>query len=306
MPAHVIAIFGPTTSGKTATAVELALRIDGEIVSADSMQIYHGLACLTNQPSVEERQGVPHHLIGYLEPWASYDVVQFAADAHAAIDDILGRGYSPIVVGGSGLYLRAALADLAFPPRPEQPLRERIRAEVNRLDATQAHAWLSREDPAAAARIEPADRRRVARALELVAIGESLAPSGADALWTDDTRHPTRIFGLQVPREELHRRIDARTPVLLEQGGIDEVAALHADSRELSPTLARAHGVDDVGSLLRGEINRAECARRLAARTRQYAKRQDTWLRRLPTVELIDADQPPIDVAKAIAARLLP
>ena len=304
MDARVVAIFGPTASGKSATAVALAHLIDGEIVSADSMQIYRGLERITNQPTETEREGVPHHLVGHVDPHDAYDVVRFATDAHSAIDDILERGRTPIVAGGSGLYLRAAIADVAFPAQVDEQERERIRLHVDRIGPAAAHAELAEADPAAAERIDPADTRRIVRALELAEHGASLAPTGDDALWAPETRHPTRLFGLQVDRTEVRRRIDERTPRLLADGGVSEISTLLADPRPLSHTAARAHGLDDVRGLLDGTFDRAACEERLAARTRQYAKRQDTWLRRLHTAELVDANREPAAVAAEIAQRL--
>jgi tRNA dimethylallyltransferase len=300
----VVAIYGPTASGKSATAVALAHQIGGEIVSADSMQVYRGLECITNQPSEAEREGVPHHLVGYVDPFSAYDVAQFARDAHAAIDEILERGNVPIVAGGSGLYLRAALVDLTFPPQIDGAIRERIQREVEALGPAAAHAALTERDPAAAARIAPTDTRRVVRALELSEQGASLVPTEADGLWGDAMRHPTRLFALELDRAVVHDRIDARTPRLLDEGGIAEIQALLADPRPLSHTAARAHGLDDVRALSNGEISRAECEQRLATRTRQFAKRQDTWRRRLEHAELVDANRTATAVADDIAQRL--
>jgi tRNA dimethylallyltransferase len=304
MTTRVVAIYGPTASGKSAAAIALAHLIGGEVVSADSMQIYRGLERITNQPTATEQQGVPHHLLGHVDPHEPYDVVQYATDAHAAIDEILARDATPIVAGGSGLYLRAALAELAFPPQAAQAARERIRVQVQDLGPDRAHAHLAAIDPVAAARIAPADTRRIVRALELAELGESLAPETDDALWTDSVRHPTRLFGLHIDRALVHARIDARTPHLLEGGGIDEINALLSDPRPLSHTAARAHGLDDVRALREGSIDRAECERRLSTRTRQYAKRQDTWLRRLRSAEPIDANRDPERIAAEIAERL--
>lgn len=302
--AGVVAIFGPTASGKTAVAVELALLLGAaEVVSADSMQIYRGLERITNQPTEGERRGVPHHLVGSVDPDEPYDVVRYAAAAHAAIDGILARGATPIVAGGSGLYLRAALADIAFPPPGEGGRRAVLRAEVEAAGPAAAHARLARADPDAAARIAPADTRRIVRALELAEAGASLAPADADALWSGETRHPTRLFGLVVDRAVLRERIDARTPQLL-AAGTAQVGELLDTSGGLSATAMRAHGVDDIREHLAGRIDRAECERRLAARTRQYAKRQDTWRRRLPGLEEVPADGTADAVARDIAARL--
>lgn len=304
MTPRVVAIYGPTASGKSAVAVALAELIDGEVVSADSMQVYRGLERITNQPTADERRGIAHHLVGHIDPREAYDVARFAVDAHAAIDGIVERGRVPIVAGGSGLYLRAALTDLAFPSEVDAVTRQRVQREVATLGSEAAHARLADVDPAAAARIAPADTRRVVRALELAAVGESLAPAGEDALWATATRLPTRLFGLQIDRAEVRRRIRERTPHLLDDGGIDEIAVLLADPRPLSHTAERAHGLEDVRELLTGAIDRATCEERLTVRTRQYAKRQDTWLRRFVAAEPIDANRPPAAVAADIAERL--
>lgn len=304
MERSVVAIFGPTASGKSAVSIALAQAIDGEIVSADSMQIYRGLERLTNQPTITEQGDIPHHLIGHVEPTVSYDVSRFATDAHTVIDAIIARGRTPIVVGGSGLYLRAALADVSFPPHVDPDERARIATEVERLGPVAAHSWLTREDAEAAARIAPTDTRRVIRALELASVGESLAPTGDDQLWTQTTRLPTRIFALQIDRARVHAQINARTPVLLDDGGIAEVERLLVQPTGLSTTAARAHGVADVARLLAGEIDRGECERLLSVRTRQYAKRQDTWLRKLPNTEPIDANRPIAAIAAEIEEQL--
>ncbi len=198
----VIAVFGPTASGKTAVAEAIAARIPAELISADSMQVYRGLPILTAQP---ER---PTELVAVWELDHEASVVEYQALAHRAVDDALERGRTPVVVGGTGLYLRAAISDLAPPPPGDRERWERL---YDRLGPERAHALLAERDPPAAERVHANDRRRVVRALELAELGESLRPS-RDGLWSGETRHPTLIFGLEVPREELERRIvDAHT-----------------------------------------------------------------------------------------------
>src|SRR5262245_5561400 len=189
----VVAIFGPTASGKSAVGREVAARLGGEVVSADSMQVYRGLPVLTNQDDPPPRLAA----IWPLSREAS--VADYQRLAHEAVDDLLARGRMPVLVGGTGLYLRAALSELRIPPAPAPGARARWEA---RYDAgpEEAHALLAELDPAAAARVHPTDRRRVVRALELVEMGESLA---GERLWEADTRHATLVFGLEVPREEL-------------------------------------------------------------------------------------------------------
>jgi tRNA dimethylallyltransferase len=282
----LIAIFGATASGKSTVALELAERFGGEIVSADAMQLYAGLPILSNQPSADERRRVPHHLTGIWPLTTDGDVARYAAAAHAAIDDVLARGRTPIVAGGTGLYLRAALAELDLPPQPPPGLRDRLAADYD-ADPEAAFARLAAADQAAAARIHPNDRRRVVRALELAELGTSLHPRGDDRLWATDMRHPTRVIGLVVERAELHRRIAERTAAMFAAGVVEEVRAAVA-AGEPSATAARALGLDDVRAVLDGTSDAATACRRLVERTRQYARRQETWMRRIPGIELLE------------------
>ena len=282
----VLAIFGPTTSGKTAVAEALADRIPAEIVSADSMQVYRGLPILTNQP---ER---PTRLVGIWELDHEASVGEYERLAHAAIDEILELGKTPIVVGGTGLYLRAALAELDLPPAPAPGERSRWEALYDAEGAERAHALLADRDPEAAAAVHPNDRRRVVRALELAAAGRSLAPE-QDRLWTGDTRHPTLIFGLELPPEELERRIVARTDAMFESGAQDEVR--RAFAHPISRTALQAMGLEEVATLPEDEAQK-----RLAQRTRRYAAYQRKWMRRIPGLVSLDADRPPGEVADEI------
>ena len=275
-----LAVFGPTASGKSATALELARALNGEIVSCDAMQMYRGLPILTNQPSQAELDAVPHHLVGVWELEHRGSVAEFGELARKAIAGIAARGRLPILCGGSGLYLRAALAPIELPPEPQEGTRERLDALYEELGPAGAHALLADRDPAAAGQIHANDRRRVVRALELAEQGRSLAP-GEDALWHRPAADEIRIFGLVVDPTELDRRIDARTQAMFAAGVEDEVRAALAGHR-FSETAARMHGLQDVQALLDGEINRDEAMRRMTLRTRQYAKRQRTWMRRLP------------------------
>jgi tRNA dimethylallyltransferase len=298
----VVALFGATASGKSAVALELAGLVDGEVVSCDAMQLYRGLPILTNQPTPAELARVPHHLVAEWPLDADGDVARYAAAAHAAIDGTLRRSRVPIVVGGTGLYLRAALTDLALPPQPPPELRERLGAAYDRDGAAAAHARLAHVDPAAASRIHPHDRRRVVRALELAELGSSLAPAD-DRLFATDTRLPTRVFGLVVPRAVLHARIAGRVDAMLARGVLDEVAAAVAE-REPSATAARALGLDLLRAVLRGETGVAVARDALVARTRQYARRQEIWLRRIPGLQTVDGTLPPAEAAAAIAGAL--
>src|SRR5262245_13450274 len=198
---RLIAIFGPTASGKTAVAETVAARLGGEVVSADSMQAYRGLPILTAQP---ER---PTRLVGIWPLSHEGSVAEYAELAHGLVDELLAAGKTPVVAGGTGLYLRAALVDLGLPPAPPPQLRARWEELYDRLGAERAHAVLGERDPDAAAQVHANDRRRVVRALELTELGSSLSPD-ADRLWTAETRHETIVFGLELPRDVLLERIE--------------------------------------------------------------------------------------------------
>ena len=212
----VLALFGPTASGKTAVAEALSERIPAEIVSADSMQVYRGLPILTAQPKG------PTRLVAIWELEHESSLGEYQHLAHEAIDELLAAGKTPIVVGGTGLYFRAALADLDLPPAPQPGARERWESLYDDEGGERAHELLAERDPEAAAAVHPNDRRRVVRALELAETGASLR-SGRNRLWTEETRHPTVVFGLDLPREELDRRIEERAREMFAMGVRAEV-----------------------------------------------------------------------------------
>jgi tRNA dimethylallyltransferase len=283
---YVLAIFGPTASGKTAVAEELATRFPAELISADSMQVYRGLPILTNQPSA------PTRLVGIWELDHESSVAEYQRLAHAAIDDALDAGSTPLVVGGTGLYLRSALSALELPPAPEPGRREHWHLVYDRVGGERAHELLAERDPAAAGSIHPHDRRRVVRALELTDIGRSLRPE-ADRLWAADTRHPTVVVGLEVPRELLLSRIDVRTRAMFETGVQDEVD--RALAGPISSTARKALGLEEIARLRRGEAIEA-----VSLRTRRYAAYQRKWMRRMPGLVTVAADRPPGEVADEI------
>jgi tRNA dimethylallyltransferase len=280
---RLIALFGPTASGKTAAAIELATTIGGEIVNCDAMQLYAGLPVLTNQPDPAQLVAVPHHLVGVWPLSHAGSVAEYAELAGAAIGGVLGRGKHAIVCGGSGLYMRAALAPLDLPPQPSPGVRDHYQRLYDEIGAERAHARLAERDPAAAATVHQNDRRRVVRALELAAAGRSLVP-GEPQLWAEP-RAGTIILGLEVPPQVIRDRIGARTRAMFERGVEEEVR--QALEGPISHTAARIHGLDDVIALLRGEIDRNEAIARLDARTRRYAKRQRVWMRRLPSLRRV-------------------
>ncbi|HSS81057.1 MAG TPA: tRNA (adenosine(37)-N6)-dimethylallyltransferase MiaA [Gaiellaceae bacterium] len=286
--ADVLAIFGPTASGKSAVAEEVARLIPAELVSADAMQVYRGLPILTNQSEAR--------LVGYLGLNEEGSVAEYQRLAHSAVDEILAAGRTPVVVGGTGLYLRAALADLELPPPPAPGARERLEGVYDDLGPEATHELLAERDPAAAATVHPNDRRRVVRALELAESGSSLRP-GEDRLWSGETRHPTLIVGLDVPAEELERRIDQRTRSMFERGVEEEVH--RALAGPISPTARTVHGLDEVA-----ELPREQAIEALITQTRRYAAYQRKWLRRIPGVVLVNGNRPPAEVAQGIVERL--
>jgi tRNA dimethylallyltransferase len=293
--ARVIALFGPTAVGKTEIAIALAerMRARGErpvAVSADALQVYAGLETLTGVPDRAQRARLEHRLISFLPVDARFSVGEYAELAHAEIDGLLAEGATPIVVGGTGLYLRAALADLALRPPPPQGVREHWEAELLARGPQALHAQLAREAPWAAQKIEPRDRQRIVRALELLHEDALEPEQGPNRLWTRDTRHPTRLVGLVREREQLYARIDARVERMIAAGAADEVRAAHAAGA--SDTARVALGFE---ALLSGDIET------MKRRTRNLARRQLTWMRKLPSVEVVDiAGRTPEQVAAAI------
>ena len=281
-PAEVIALFGPTGVGKTEVAIELGgrLRELGErpvAVSADALQVYQGLETLTGVPGPHDRARLEHRLVSILPVAASFSAGQYAELAHAEIDALLDAGERPIVVGGTGLYLRAALAELSLRPPPPEGMRERWLAELERRGAPALHGVLRERAPWAAGEIDPTDRQRIVRALELLDAGE-LEPQTEDSeLWTDEMRRSTLLAGLVMDREQLYARIDARVDAMLAAGAQEEVRRARATGA--SPTARKALGFEE---LLSGDVES------MKRRTRNYARRQLTWMRKLAAVHTID------------------
>jgi len=293
---EVIALFGPTGVGKTAVAVALAdeLRARGEqpvALSADALQVYVGLEILTGAATARERARLEHRLLAFLPVDAQFSAGQYAELAHAEIDDLIAAGRRPIVVGGTGLYLRAALSELSLRPPPPPGVRERWLAELEGRGPAALHAELARRAPWAAAEISPTDRQRIVRSLELHDAGELEPPPDESELWTAAMRRPTLLVGLVLDRERLYEQIDARVDRMLAAGAIDEVRRAHAAGA--SPTARKALGFDE---LLAGDV---EAMKR---RTRNYARRQLTWMRKLAGVRELDlTDRSPEDAAAVIA-----
>ena len=292
---NVLAIFGPTAAGKTAVAIAVArmLRERGEdpaAVSCDALQVYRGLEILSGAPMADEVALLEHRLVGIADVTEEFSAGRFAELAHREIDGLLAEGRRPIVVGGTGLYLRAALAELELRP----PLPSEIAADVEReLDERGPAALHGELEPEIAAGVHPNDRKRIARLIGLQRAGID-PPRGSDGLWTEATRVPTTLVGLVLDRDELHARINARVDRIVAAGARDEVeAALAADA---SRTARAALGFDQV---LTGDVEGMKSAQRA------YARRQLTWMRKMGGVELIDrTGQNDDDVAEAVLAAL--
>ena len=292
---QIIALFGPTGVGKTAVAVALAalLRERGEdpvAVSADALQVYAGLQTLTGVASPAEQRRLEHRLLSFLPLDATFSAGQYSELAHAEIDALLDAGRRPIVVGGTGLYLRAALCELDLRPPPPEGVRERWEAALALRGAPALHGELERRAPWAAETIEPNDRRRLVRALELLDLGELEPPEGPSQLWSEELRHPTLLAGLTMEREALYAAIDRRVEAMIAAGAAQEVRSAHAAGA--SQTARKALGFDE---LLAGDEER------MKRRTRNYAKRQLTWMRKLAGVQNIDVTgRDPAAIAREI------
>lgn len=246
-------------------------------VSADALQVYQGLELLTGAADPAQRAQLEHRLISFLPVDARFSAGEYAALAHAEVDDLLSSGQRPIVVGGTGLYLRAALTELSLRPPPPEGVRERWIAELSERGPEALHAVLSERAPWAAAEIQPADRQRLVRALELLDMGELEPPPDASELWTDTMRVPTLLVGLVLERAALYAQIDARVDAMVAAGVEEEVR--RASAAGASPTARKALGFEE---LLAGDVDG------MKRRTRNYARRQLTWMRKLGGVHEID------------------
>ena len=287
---ELLIIAGPTASGKTAVAVELALRLDAEVVSADSMQVYRDMDILTAMPTPEEMRGVPHHMLGVFPPDQKCSAAAYRELALGRIQDILARGKRPIVCGGTGLYINALTRPLSFAAQGD----DAIRAELTRIAEAEGgrerlHDQLKAVDPAAAARLHPNDVRRVVRALEIYRItGRTQSEQAALDAQRGDGPFSERVYALDWPREALYARIDRRVDEMLQSGLVDEVRRLMKNEAAFS-TAAQAIGYKEIAAALRGECALAEAVETLKRSTRNYAKRQLTWFRRDARVRWVEA-----------------
>ena len=299
-----VLIAGPTASGKSALALELAQKTGGAIINADSMQVYRDLRVITARPTPEEEAKVPHHLYGHVDAAVNFSAGHWVADAAAAIVEVRTQNRLPIFVGGSGLYFKALTRGLSAVPPIPPAIREGVRARLERDGVEALHAKLAQRDPDTAKCLKPRDRTRIARALEVVeATGRSLTDWHREGLPPLLPQGQSSALFLAPDRDQLYARIDARFDAMLNAGALEEVAALAA--RHLDPLLPamKAHGVPALLGHLRGETRLAEAAAIGRANTRHYAKRQFTWFRhQLPGFRWIADDRAKQHVLQALDA----
>jgi tRNA dimethylallyltransferase len=301
-PFHrAIYLTGPTASGKTAVGVKLARNLDAEIIALDSTTLYRGMDIGTAKPTLADRGGIPHHLIDVLDPWQTASVSNYRVWARAAIADVESRGKRVLFVGGTPMYLKVLLRGLFAGPAADLSLRQALEHEADSLGEDALHARLGSLDPAAAARLDRRDRRRIIRALEVIELtGKPLSTLQREHHQPAPPSVP--VFALDLPRAVLRDRIDHRSLRFFEAGLVDEVRALMSFPRPLSATAAQAIGYREVIAMLRGELTLEQTIDRVQARTRQFAKRQATWFRSLAEARIVPVA--PEEPAASIAARL--
>jgi tRNA dimethylallyltransferase len=276
----VYAIAGPTASGKTALGVELALKIGGEIINCDSVQIYKEIRIATAKPSKEEKRGVPHHLIDYVDPRTNYTAADWSRDAAEKIREIESRGNTPILVGGTGFYLRTLRQPFFDSPKTDENLRERLRTIKEKRGAEHLHEMLQKLDPTSAERLFPRDYVRVIRALEVFfQTGERLSTRQSDRLPPPEFADRIALFVLAPPREELYEKINRRTETHFKNGLVDEVRTLREQGISDSTNALGSHGYRRVCEYLRGERTLESAVEQTKQDVRNYAKRQLTWFR---------------------------
>ncbi len=301
-PFHrAIYLTGPTASGKTAVGAALARRLDAEVIAMDSTTIYRGMDIGTAKPTMAERGGIAHHLIDVIGPWELASVADYRGWASEAIRAIEGRGKRALFVGGTPLYLKVLLRGLFAGPGSDPELRLRLEQEAEAQGDAALHARLAALDPAIAARLHPNDRRRVVRALEVIALaGRPLSELQVE----HDQPAPAgvAVYALDPPRATLYDRINRRVPAFFDAGLVDEVKSLQSGERPIGPVPAQAIGYREVIAMLAGQATLPETIEHIQIRTRQFAKRQGTWFRGLEEVKAFPVG--PDERAEAVAERL--
>jgi tRNA dimethylallyltransferase len=278
---NIICIAGPTASGKTALAVELAKELNGEVVSCDSMQVYRRMDIGTAKPSLEERKGIAHHMLDVADPNEDFSVSRYCEMAAPIVDDIVARGKTAIIAGGTGLYMDALIRGNDFAPCPSTGRREELEEKAEREGMEPLMDWLRQIDPEAAGRLHPSDRKRIIRALEVyLETGETITAHNLRTQSIPPKYNPLWLGIDFAERSELYRRIDLRVDVMLQMGLLDEIRQLLADGISADCTAMQAIGYKEFVAALRGEGTVAEAAAMVQQSSRRYAKRQLTWFRR--------------------------
>jgi len=292
----LLVLLGPTAAGKTAVAIRVAKLLDGEIISADSMQVYRHLDIGTAKPTAAEREGVPHHLLDIVEPDEEFNVARFQAEVKRIIPAIVARGHLPMLVGGTGLYIRAVVDNYDFSPGgPDPDLRHRLKERAAREGAAALHAELARVDPAAATRIQPTDVRRLIRALEVRELtGRPISERGKGP-----PLYRSLQIGLTRDRARLYAAIDARVDEMIKRGLVEEARWLLAQGYPPTLPAFQALGYKELVPYLKGEATLAEACRILKRETRHFAKRQLTWFRRDKRIIWLNRDSFPSESALA-------
>ena len=288
---NIICIAGPTASGKTALAATLAKELNGEVVSCDSMQVYKRMDIGTAKPTLEEMQGIPHHMIDVAEPWEVFSVSRYCDMAAPIVDDILSRGKTAVIAGGTGLYMDSLIRGNAFAPFPATGVRERLEAQA---DAEGMEAMLSRlraVDPDAAGRLHLSDRKRILRALEVyLETGETITEHNRKTQAVPPRYSPLWLGLDFTEREELYRRIDLRVGLMLQQGLVEEIRGLLAEGIPEKATAMQAIGYKEFVDALDGRCTIEEAADQVRQSSRRYAKRQLTWFRRNKAIHWLIRD----------------
>lgn len=292
-----IFIFGPTAVGKTSLSIELAKQLNGEIISADSMQVYRGMDIGTAKPTIEERQGIPHHLIDVRDPDEEWTVSDFVSECSRISDEVKGKGKTPIIVGGTGLYLWSLIEGFAFPITPAD---KELRARLETIPTATLYSQLLTIDPAAAAKIHPNDKKRMIRALEVFELtGKPISELQKNrASNVERGAQEKALFCLTLPRDLLYKRIEERVDAMLASGLVEEVKGLLAKGYSPTLTSLQALGYKEVVEYLAGRWSKETMVAELKKRTRNFARRQMTWFRRFKDVKWIEA----ADQASALAA----
>ena len=278
---NIICIAGPTASGKTALAVELAKELHGEVVSCDSMQVYRRMNIGTAKPTPEEMQGIPHHMLDVAEPWEDFSVSRYCEMAAPIVEDILSRGKTAIIAGGTGLYMDSLIRGNAFAPFPSTGVREQLEAQADAEGMEAMLAWLSSVDPDCAARLHLSDRKRILRALEVyLETGETITAHNKRTQAIPPRFHPLWL-GLDFSdRGELYRRIDLRVDIMLRQGLLEEIRQLLASGIPAKCTAMQAIGYKEFVDVLQNDAPLEQAVEEVKKGSRHYAKRQLTWFRR--------------------------